>query len=402
MGLCWAGTARAFQAFNPLIQILRPISPIAWIPVAILWFGVSDAAPIFLIFLASVFPITVAAIAAVQNMQPVYLRAAQNFGLSRCELFHRVIFRASLPQIITGIRIALGVAWLVVVAAEMIAVNSGLGYLIIDARNAGKRYDLVVAGMVMIGLIGLVLDLLVRQLGEVRRSPLGIRQQAMRRTALALDRLRQCCPATAVRVRNLWMSFPGKRGEPIHVLENISLPKSQPASLFASSGRAGCGKSTLLNIVGGFIPPTRGEALVEGEPVTRPDPRRIFVFQENGVFPWLTVRRKHRLWSPGKNHEERNEIVAHYVEMVGLTRIRGCLSARAFRRHAAAGGNRPRPGGQSRHHLHGRAVRRARFHYPPENAGRPYAHLAEPRARPSSLSLTISRRPCNWPIAFSF
>ena len=105
-----------------------------------------------------------ATIAAVQNMQPVYLRAAQNFGLGRWELFHRVIFRASLPQIITGVRIALGVAWLVVVAAEMIAVNSGLGYLIIDARNAGKRYDLVVAGMVMIGLIGLVLDLLVRQL----------------------------------------------------------------------------------------------------------------------------------------------------------------------------------------------------------------------------------------------
>jgi len=160
--LGWYG--RAFDAFNPVIQGFRPISPIAWIPVAILWFGVSDAAPVFLIFLASVFPITVSSIAAVQNMQPVYLRAAQNFGLSRGELFRQVILRASLPQIITGIRIALGVAWLVVVAAEMIAVNSGLGYLIIDARNAGKRYDLVVAGMVMIGLIGLVLDLLVRQL----------------------------------------------------------------------------------------------------------------------------------------------------------------------------------------------------------------------------------------------
>ncbi len=160
--LGWYG--RAFQAFNPMIQVFRPISPIAWIPVAILWFGVSDLAPIFLIFLASVFPITVSSIAAVQNIQPVYLRAAQNFGLSRGELFRQVIFRASLPQILTGIRIALGVAWLVVVAAEMIAVNSGLGYLIIDARNAGKRYDLVVAGMVMIGLIGLILDLLVRQL----------------------------------------------------------------------------------------------------------------------------------------------------------------------------------------------------------------------------------------------
>ena len=163
-GLFLGWFSRAYQAFNPMIQIFRPISPIAWIPVAILWFGITDVAPIFLIFLASVFPIAVSATAAVQNMQPVYLRAAQNFGLSRGELFRRVIFPSCLPQIITGIRIALGVAWLVVVAAEMIAVNSGLGYLIIDARNAGKRYDLVVAGMVMIGLIGLVLDLVVRRL----------------------------------------------------------------------------------------------------------------------------------------------------------------------------------------------------------------------------------------------
>ncbi len=154
----------AAYAFNPLIQIFRPISPIAWIPVAILWFGVSDVSPVFLIFLASVFPITVSSMAAVQNMQPVYVRAARNFGLNNMQLFRKVIFPACLPQILTGLRIALGIAWLVVVAAEMIAVNSGLGYLIIDARNAGKRYDLVVAGMVMIGLIGLILDIAVRRL----------------------------------------------------------------------------------------------------------------------------------------------------------------------------------------------------------------------------------------------
>ena len=164
LGLLLGWFMRAFQAFNPAIQVLRPISPIAWIPVAILWFGVSDMAPIFLIFLASLFPIMTAAMSSVQNIQLVYLRAARNFGVARRTLFIKVIFPAALPQIITGVRIALGVAWLVVVAAEMIAVNSGLGYLIIDARNAGMRYDLVVAGMVLIGLIGLVLDFLVRRL----------------------------------------------------------------------------------------------------------------------------------------------------------------------------------------------------------------------------------------------
>jgi NitT/TauT family transport system permease protein len=163
LGLLLGWFHPAFLAFNPLIQILRPISPIAWIPIAILWFHVDDRAPIFLIFLSSLFPIVVASIAAVQNIQPVYVRAARNFGLTRWDLFRRVIFPACLPQIITSLRISLGIAWLVVVAAEMIAVNSGLGYLIIDARNAGKRYDLVVAGMLMIGLIGLILDILIRR-----------------------------------------------------------------------------------------------------------------------------------------------------------------------------------------------------------------------------------------------
>ncbi len=162
------------EALNPLIQILRPISPIAWIPLAILWFGIADAAPIFLIFLASVFPITVAASAAVHGIPRIYLRAARNFGARGWRLWALVIFPACLPQIITSLRIALGVAWLVVVAAEMIAVNSGLGYLIIDARNAGKRYDLVVAGMLMIGVIGLVLDTLIRRLERLPMAQWGL------------------------------------------------------------------------------------------------------------------------------------------------------------------------------------------------------------------------------------
>lgn len=166
-----------FMAFNPFVQAFRPISPIAWIPVAILWFGVKDIAPIFLIFLASVFPITVSVMAAVQNIQNVYVRAARNFGLSGLSLFRRVVFPAVLPQIITALRIALGIAWLVLVAAEMLAVTSGLGYLIHDARNAGKRYDLVVAGMVMIGMIGLILDLLVRRLEKFDEVRWGYSQR---------------------------------------------------------------------------------------------------------------------------------------------------------------------------------------------------------------------------------
>jgi NitT/TauT family transport system permease protein len=161
----WLGWVRgAYSTLNPLFQILRPISPIAWIPIAILWFGVGNASPIYLIFISSVFPMIVQTTAGVHTIERRYLWAAQNFGVSRYTLFRQVVIPAVFPQIIVGMRIGLGVAWLVVVAAEMIALRSGLGYLIIDSRNAGNRYDLVIAGMVIIGLIGLMLDGVMRLL----------------------------------------------------------------------------------------------------------------------------------------------------------------------------------------------------------------------------------------------
>ncbi|MBS0419529.1 MAG: ABC transporter permease [Proteobacteria bacterium] len=165
----WMGWVRgAFSTLNPIVQILRPISPIAWIPIAILWFGVGDASPIYLIFISSVFPMIVQTIVGVHTIEKRYLRAAENFSVSRRTLFLRVVIPAVLPQILVGMRIGLGVAWLVVVAAEMIALHSGLGYMIIDARNAGNRYDLVIAGMIIIGLIGLALDGIMRMLEGVR------------------------------------------------------------------------------------------------------------------------------------------------------------------------------------------------------------------------------------------
>jgi NitT/TauT family transport system permease protein len=158
----WVGGA--FTTLNPIVQVLRPISPIAWIPIAILWFGVGDASPIFLIFLSSVFPTIVQTVSAVHTIDRQYIWAAENFGVSRAKLFLQVVIPAALPQIIVGLRVSLGVAWLVVVAAEMIALHSGLGYLIIDSRNAGNRYDLVVAGMAIIGITGFLLDGVMRRL----------------------------------------------------------------------------------------------------------------------------------------------------------------------------------------------------------------------------------------------
>jgi NitT/TauT family transport system permease protein len=168
LGLWLGWSPRAYRTLNPLFQILRPISPIAWIPIAILWFGVGNASPIYLIFISSVFPMVVQTTVGVHTIEKRYLRAAENFGVSRKTLFKRVVIPAVLPQIVVGMRIGLGVAWLVVVAAEMIALHSGLGYMIMDSRNAGNRYDLVIAGMIIIGLIGLSLDGIMRLLEEFK------------------------------------------------------------------------------------------------------------------------------------------------------------------------------------------------------------------------------------------
>jgi NitT/TauT family transport system permease protein len=168
MGLTIGWYRRLEMAFNPLIQIFRPISPLAWIPIAILWFGVGDLSAIFLIFLGCFFPLLLTAINAVKGIPSVYINAGRNFGMGSAALVYRVLYPAVAPQLIIGLRITLGIAWLVVVAAEMIAVDSGLGFLIVDARNAGNRYDLVVAGMVIIGTIGLLLDASIRSLEKVR------------------------------------------------------------------------------------------------------------------------------------------------------------------------------------------------------------------------------------------
>jgi len=168
LGLWMGRVDGAYITLNPIFQILRPISPIAWIPIAILWFGVGNLSPVFLIFIASVFPMIVQTAAGVHTIERRYLRAAENFGVSRYVLFRQVIVPAVLPEIIVGMRIALGVAWLVVVAAEMIALRSGLGYLIMDSRNAGNRYDLVVAAMIIIGVIGLMLDGITRLLERLK------------------------------------------------------------------------------------------------------------------------------------------------------------------------------------------------------------------------------------------
>ncbi len=154
------------RLLDPIIQFLRPISPLAWIPLAMLWFGIGDPPAIFLIFLSSFFPLLVGTVIAVESINPIYFQVAANFNFSRYELVRKIIIPVVVPEVLTTIRLTIAIAWLVVVAAEMIAVQSGLGYLILDSRNA-LRMDFVMVGMIAIGFIGLGLDLIMQRAGKI-------------------------------------------------------------------------------------------------------------------------------------------------------------------------------------------------------------------------------------------
>jgi NitT/TauT family transport system permease protein len=166
LGLWLGHQAKARTAFLPAVNFFRNLSPLAWIPFAILWFGIGDAPAIFLIFMASFFPIVIATMAAYGSIPSVYFRVAENYGFRNHKLLTEVTLPAIMPQIITALRVTAGLAWLVVVAAEMIAGRDGLGFAIWDARNA-LRMDLLVTGMIVIGIIGVVIDRLLVQLTRI-------------------------------------------------------------------------------------------------------------------------------------------------------------------------------------------------------------------------------------------
>ncbi len=167
LGLWLGQKLAARMAFLPIINFFRNLSPLAWMPFAILWFGVGDASAIFLIFLAAFFPVILATMAAVANIPTVYFRVAQNYGINGWERLTQVTLPAILPQVITTLRVTAGLSWLVVVAAEMIAGRDGLGFAVMDSRN-GLRTDLLVVQMIVIGLIGVALDRLLVQLTKIR------------------------------------------------------------------------------------------------------------------------------------------------------------------------------------------------------------------------------------------
>jgi NitT/TauT family transport system permease protein len=165
LGLAMGASRLVYAWMNPLVQILRPIPPIAYIPLAILWFGLGNPPAVFLIALGAFFPVLMNTIAGVRQVDGIYLRAARSLGAGRATMFLRVILPAAVPYILSGVRIGIGTAFIVVIVSEMIAVNNGLGFRILEAREYFWS-DKIIAGMITIGLLGLAIDIGVNRVNN--------------------------------------------------------------------------------------------------------------------------------------------------------------------------------------------------------------------------------------------
>ncbi|XID93432.1 ABC transporter permease [Paenibacillaceae bacterium WGS1546] len=161
LGLVLGRLQRLWRFIDPIVQLIRPVSPIAWSPFIVLWFGIGNAPAIAIIFLAAFFPVLLSTVSGVRKVNPSFLKLAHNLELGRRALLTKIVFPAAFPAIASGLHIAVGTAWIFLVSGEMVGTQSGLGFLIVDARNM-IRLDLVLAGIVFIGLCGLLLDQAVR------------------------------------------------------------------------------------------------------------------------------------------------------------------------------------------------------------------------------------------------
>jgi ABC-type nitrate/sulfonate/bicarbonate transport system permease component len=165
MGLLMGWSARFRRIVNPLLELVRPIPPLAWIPIAILWFGIGMKSAAFIIFLGVFFPIVLNTVSGVLAINPIYFEAAKTLNAKKKDVFFKVLIPGSIPSIFVGMRIGVGIGWMTLVAAEFTGVKSGygLGYMIMTARDI-QRPDEIMAGMLVIGLIGFLIN------GGLKRS----------------------------------------------------------------------------------------------------------------------------------------------------------------------------------------------------------------------------------------
>lgn len=279
----------------PVLELLRPIPPIAWIPLSIAIFGIGDMSAFFVIFVGAFFPVFTSTAFGIRSVPTGYLDAARVLGANRRQQFLHVQWPAALPHVFVGYRVGLGFSWMCVIAAEMIAASSGLGYSI-QLNRLTFRNDRVVACMVAIAVVGI---LMTAALDRIRRLlipwasnsvPISLGEQASDGEQLAPELIpgvadKKGGPAgLSISSRQVHFAYPGSG--PVIAEMDADVPQGQVLCLL---GPSGCGKTTFLRLLAGLEQPSSGVIEFDGTPQALPHPSVAMVFQGYWLFPWKTA-----------------------------------------------------------------------------------------------------------------
>lgn len=329
-----------------IFELFRPIPPIAWIPMAVALLGIGDASAWFVIFIGAFFPILTNTLLGVSNIDKLHMEAAKVLGASKVNTFKNVVWPSTLPSIFAGLRVGLGFAWMCVVAAEMFASRSGLGYEIQLNRQI-FRLDRVVAGMITIAAVGFLMSRLMtflewifvpwrrghiakdffesitntqtQFLPQPNRSGLnGIAGNGLANgsngNGSALADWKPAAGA-ALTVENLRFAYPGVPP----VLEGINLTVKS-GEIFCVLGMSGCGKTTLLRLMAGLETDFSGSISIEGQDLRGHREDVTMVFQNFSLFPWKTVGKNARFGIEQREVDKTkwDEEAEQMLRLVGL------------------------------------------------------------------------------------
>lgn len=330
-----------------LFELLRPIPPIAWIPIAVALLGIGDASAWFVIFIGAFFPILTNTLLGISNIEKVHIEAAKVLGASKIRSFTGVIWPSTLPSIFAGMRVGLGFAWMCVVAAEMFASRSGLGYQIQLNRQL-FLLDRVVAGMITIAIVGFLMSRLMTVLEGVfipwRRG--FIAKDFFENTNFIRHKLPSSQNDSKFEVEaHLYnrsylqsnsssiVDWKTKIGVSISIEKlNFKYPSSslilndinlcvKPGEFYCVLGLSGCGKSTLLRLIAGLEKNYSGSIMIGNEAMNNYRKDVTMVFQDFSLFPWRTVEGNVRFaLEQHKSYvnDEWETEVNHLLSLVGL------------------------------------------------------------------------------------
>ena len=359
------------KALDPFIQILKPISPLAWMPLALYTIKDSGLSAIFVIFICSVWPMLLNTAFGVAAVRKEWINVARTLEVGTVRRAFTVILPAAAPTILTGMRISIGIAWLVIVAAEMLVGGTGIGYFVWNEWNNLSITNVIIA-ILLIGVVGMLLDQILAPLHagmHGARSP-GDRIAAMTDKFISIEGHRTS-------------AIPGADGGEIAVFENLWLSMAR-GEFGCVIGHSGCGKTTVLNILAGLDEPSEGAVIVDGQAIEGTSLDRAVIFQSHALLPWRTVlgnvayavTSKWRDW-------DRARVKAHaqtFIDLVGLTGAEHKRPSELVRRHEAARRHCARALDHAEDHADGRAVLGARRADARHAAGRGAPHLSGDRA----------------------